>query len=200
MYSFKSFTYILVAAFIAFKAYKIATEFSGNRVIEVREEMQKDSTPPLKGFKADGIPVVRFKSTVTPVTFWDKLLLTNGHSCLLSEIVEIIAGLAIVWFVIRLNYNNVFSQRSVNNFILVLVLIIAVLGAYDFGYGHTRDYVCDALSKKNGRDYWFDRFKLYPRRTNSFYQLHLMIPFYWIIGLYRVFVDHQTEKSEAVEQ
>jgi len=69
MQSFKISTYILVTAFIVFKAYTIATEFSGNRIIEVREQMNKNTGLPLKGFKADDIPVITFKSTVTPVTF-----------------------------------------------------------------------------------------------------------------------------------
>jgi hypothetical protein len=195
MYFFRIFTYILVVGFIAFKAYLIDTEFSGTRVIEVREQIDKNISLPLKGFKADDIPVVTFKSTVTPITFWDKLFLSNEDGCLLIQLLEIAAGLGLVWFVIRLNYDNVFSKRSLNNFALVLWLILMVVTTYYMGYYHTRNYVDDLLEQKNKIDYnYLKRYRIPP----FMFLLCCQIPYFWISGLYKVFVDHQTEKAEAV--
>jgi hypothetical protein len=185
----------IILVFICVQIFLIADKFSGTRIIEVQKRDYRNVVTFSKSFRIKGTVVEDYNLKVQPKDFWDSMLLTNEDGNLLSILFKIAVSLSLIWYFFNLNYDNVFSKRSLNIVWMTLLLIGCTVLARYFGRSHTKDF-WDNLSTSNGVSqemrYMFD----VPKYNVTFF--NFFIPLMILFNLYRYFVDHQAGKSDDI--
>jgi hypothetical protein len=197
MMQFKAVALLIIAVSLIFGIYTIASQCSYPRTITVYKRSYTDSNKYLKGYKNVKGSVEKFDIKVTPVTFWDRILLTDEDDNLLSGMFKVLAGLICAYYFYNLSYDNIFSKKSFNLFWLTLLFGVFSYVAFGIGAGHTKDFFINLYLTKGGTD---DIKYDFQSRLNMFDQIHdweVYMIFLCSLSLYRTFSNHYEGKEDA---
>lgn len=200
MTEFKILTYITIGVYLIFQLISISPQFSGPKTITIYKRIYQDSNAYIKGYVAGGGKFETFNVKVKPNDFWDRLLLTADDDNLLIDFVKIAAGLAFVYYVYNLQYDNFFSKKSFWLFMLTLYICFLSYCAFTFGIYHTRDFWRELYIAKGGkeRDSWdFDIGLATSMARNSRFWFFYWI-FFIIMQLYKTFKDQYEGEPQDV--
>ncbi len=182
--------FAIIGVFIIIQIFTIATKFSGTRVIVVKKEDYSKQIDTVTKDSIQKVAVETFHFKVRPNTFWDKLLLIDDDDNLLSLLFKIICGLAVGWYIYRLQFDNIFSKRKLDFFWLICCFVWCVILARDIGISHTRDFWIDRyLSKGGSKETSYEFF------SNNIWVWSYYWYFFMAFYLYKSFVEHHTEKN-----
>lgn len=194
MRNYRFFPIAIILVFICVQIFLIADKFSGSRIIEIQKRNYRGVVTFSKSFRVGGTVVEDYNLKVQSKDFWDNMLLTNEDGNLLSILFKITASVSLIWYLFNLNYDNVFSKRSLNIVWITLILIFCTVSAhYYFGRSHTKDF-WDTMCTSNGISqemrYMFD----VPKNNCTYFNFFL--PLIMLLTIYRYFVDHRAGKLE----
>ena len=124
----------------------VIPQLKEKQTITVYKRKYDDTNAYIKGYKTANVKVEVFDVNVKPHDCWDRLLLTHEDENILTDIVKVFAGLAFAWYIFKLEYENVFSNRSLNLFWLALFLSIVTVLTLDIGVTHTQYFYRDLFA------------------------------------------------------
>ena len=197
MGSFKIFSLIIIGAYIIAQLFSIVMQSRGPRSVTIYKRNYQDTNAYVRGYSVENTKVEVFDIKVKPKGFWDWLLLTQDDDNVLVDLFKAASALLFAWYFYQLNYDNIFSKRSLNLFWAGLFLCVLNYITLGVGADHTRDFfrAISAAKSADRSDYYDFQSHLRANTITHDYWIYVWVPMI-LVNFYKAFNRRHEGKPE----